>query len=383
MSRPSAISPLSRRLIVGIFGVLAAFAALTIGLRIQAIFEAADTHLTETLDKIGQRQVTELTLALGHHDRIAIDRLMMSLIETDGVVRVTLHPLNGPTLKARRPGWQTRQARYVRTYELNPIHAPGWPAGTLTLHADVSALVDSPFRQSWMTLFAQLGLAIILAGVLILGLNRLVLRPLREIAQFAREFNPEHLTAPLLWSRNAATDPDELDMVAEALRDMQTTVAHHLRKEQRAHTETLYSKAQLQKAVTEKTHQLAYLTGFQLLVAEQSAQFLQLSLSDIDACIDDSLAKIGVFARLERCALFEYDAELAHMRHTHEWVADGWQSSLDAVADISQREYPWWLGEIVNRPILRRFARQRPSRARFVGLLEHSNPARHSAQAPK
>jgi PAS domain S-box-containing protein len=110
--------------------------------------------------------------------------------------------------------------------------------------------------------------------------------------------------------------------------------------------------------------QLRRRQSMERLLLEISGQFISVPTPEIDAAIDESLKKIGLFCEADRSYLFLFDYLDATMSNTHEWCAQGiaeekdnlqrlpismlkhWTNKLEAgeiihIPDVANMEYDW------------------------------------------
>lgn len=96
-------------------------------------------------------------------------------------------------------------------------------------------------------------------------------------------------------------------------------------------------------------------TGFQELLMEIAATYINLPLDQIDQAIDDSLQKLGRFVGADRAYLFDYDFEQSLCRYTHEWCADGITPQIEVFKIVPLSTIPGWAtihsqGRIIHLP---------------------------------
>jgi diguanylate cyclase (GGDEF)-like protein/PAS domain S-box-containing protein len=88
---------------------------------------------------------------------------------------------------------------------------------------------------------------------------------------------------------------------------------------------------------------LKYRLAFERLVASLSAEFINLSVDEIDGGIDRALAKIGGFAGVDRSYVFLLSPCGQRVSNTHEWCAEGVATLKDQMQELPLETFPWWL----------------------------------------
>ncbi len=91
---------------------------------------------------------------------------------------------------------------------------------------------------------------------------------------------------------------------------------------------------------------LQYRVHFERLVAALAAEFINLSVDEIDAGIDRALAKIGDFARVDRSYVFLFSPDGLRASNTHEWCAEAIVPQKERLRDLPCSAFPWWFDEL-------------------------------------
>lgn len=69
----------------------------------------------------------------------------------------------------------------------------------------------------------------------------------------------------------------------------------------------------------EMKQDLLYQSGFQRILMQLASNFIQISTTETDRVINDSLEQIGNYIGVERCCVFLYDTEKQTLTNSHEW----------------------------------------------------------------
>ncbi|HET8648114.1 MAG TPA: diguanylate cyclase, partial [Vicinamibacteria bacterium] len=91
---------------------------------------------------------------------------------------------------------------------------------------------------------------------------------------------------------------------------------------------------------------LRYRVDFERLVASLSAEFINLSVDEIDAGIDRALSKIGTFADVDRSYVFLFSEDGLRASNTHEWCAEAIAPQKDHMQDLPCAAFPWWMDQL-------------------------------------
>lgn len=81
--------------------------------------------------------------------------------------------------------------------------------------------------------------------------------------------------------------------------------------------------------------------AFEELVASISTEFVNLGPHEVDAGVQHALKLIGEFDGADRSYVFLLSGDGTAMTNTHEWCAEGIESNIDRVQDVSVNTFPW------------------------------------------
>ncbi len=100
---------------------------------------------------------------------------------------------------------------------------------------------------------------------------------------------------------------------------------------------------------------LQYRLRFENLISTLSTHFINLATRDIDDGIDEALASLGEFARVDRSYIFLFSDGGHRVSNTHEWCAPGIPVQRERVQDLPVSAFPWFIdrirkGEVVHVP---------------------------------
>jgi PAS domain S-box-containing protein len=112
-------------------------------------------------------------------------------------------------------------------------------------------------------------------------------------------------------------------------------------------------RARLEAELTERERSaeiLRHRLELEETIARISSRFV--SISDIDAAINDSLADIGKLGKVSRTYLFLLRDEETTMDNTHEWCAEGVSSQIDSLKNLPCGMFPWWMTKLSNGEVI-------------------------------
>ena len=87
--------------------------------------------------------------------------------------------------------------------------------------------------------------------------------------------------------------------------------------------------------------ELQYRLNFQRLITTVSGQFINLHPAQIDDEIDHTLKQIGEFADADRSYVFQFSDDQKSLTCTHEWCAEGIESTIERIQNVPVETFPW------------------------------------------
>jgi diguanylate cyclase (GGDEF)-like protein/PAS domain S-box-containing protein len=115
-----------------------------------------------------------------------------------------------------------------RTYVLRRGAATETELGDLTVSVSLDGVHQRLFDKGMVILVAESAKTFFIALFILLIVTRWVTRPLSAMAKYAQSLSLDRLGSTFVLPRRAATAPDELDQVAQALNDMSRTLAQEV-----------------------------------------------------------------------------------------------------------------------------------------------------------
>jgi len=93
---------------------------------------------------------------------------------------------------------------------------------------------------------------------------------------------------------------------------------------------------------------LAYREAFEKELIYLSADFVNVSVDEIDGLFYRSLKRIGEFCFVDRAYIFNVDSLAITMSNTHEWCAEGISPQIENLQNIACDVFPMWMQTLQN-----------------------------------
>jgi PAS domain S-box-containing protein len=87
---------------------------------------------------------------------------------------------------------------------------------------------------------------------------------------------------------------------------------------------------------------LSHRLEIERIVTSISTEFINLAPEGIDRGVNEALCRIGEFAGVDRCYVFQIGGDGKEMNCTHEWCADGIEPQIEDLQKLQMEEFPWW-----------------------------------------
>ena len=218
--------PLARR-ILRKTAWLAVLGAVLIAL-IQGLgqYTAKQREQGKALDEFAQSYATLLAIAVWDIEPETIRRLLKAIAERPDVALVRLKTLTGQAFEHSRS--VTAPTGLPRSVPIPSPTAAKGSIGTLEIYPDNAHLSELSLEHAIQAFLSHLALLALMFGLLHLILQRELQYPLERIAHFVRRLTPDELGTPLDLDRPNHRGRDELDLVSDGFRTLQTSISHHI-----------------------------------------------------------------------------------------------------------------------------------------------------------
>ena len=192
-------------------------------------------YIQEQFQQIKQAHLASLTWSLWKFDNVQINTQLNSILSLRDIIHIEIRDKGKVLYQAGDAGKKsmTKSTQYEMVYNHNGVKEV---LGTLKVTASFEGLVQRMRNRIFIILFTQ-GLKTFFVSLFILYIiNRLVIRHMGTISDFAKRLQSETLDSQLLLdrppSRNAV--PDELDQIVTSINDMRVRLIDDISKIKKA-----------------------------------------------------------------------------------------------------------------------------------------------------
>lgn len=233
----------------------ALMAVMVTGLQIYLTYKSEMTALRDRFDQIEKSYIPSLKEAMWAVDEPRINVLLNGLAALPGVGDITL--LDDIGTRWQRNNTSENQAADSRSFTLQyHIGNDQYLLGELQV-----TLMDDAIYQSLKTKAVAISittcLSLLVAALILLYLFRhAISRHLENMARYAATLDSDNMDQPLSLNRPATRQPDELDMVVEAINKMRQNILDDLNKRTEIELELIRHRQDLEKLVSERTKEL-------------------------------------------------------------------------------------------------------------------------------
>jgi PAS domain S-box-containing protein len=78
-----------------------------------------------------------------------------------------------------------------------------------------------------------------------------------------------------------------------------------------------------------------------------STDFISLAADDINSGINRALETLGIFERMDRSYIFQFNDKKTTMSNTHEWCAKGIESQINNLQELPTEVFPWSIKKVL------------------------------------
>ena len=248
------------------------------GLQVYWAYQQNIVRAQEGFEQIERGYLPNLMSALWDVDESRLQKNLDAIAQFPDVGKVELTDEQGKHWESNNNTLGTPFS--VRDYPLIYTAKRGdFPLGTLRVTLSNSDIISRLKERA-------IGIAITTSTTLLLGsmfvlllFRRRVSRHLNAMAEFARNMELERLDTTLILQRHQTREPDELDVVVNAINQMQASLKEDLESRKKIEQELVLHRENLSKLVAERTLELQQKTQ-QL---ELQTQALEVQNRELDA----------------------------------------------------------------------------------------------------
>ncbi|MBH1987154.1 MAG: response regulator [Burkholderiales bacterium] len=254
----SPFASISRRLLVQVLTISVVVACVAASWQLHAAYRAGLQAVQDSLRLIEATQLPSLTASVWQLDEGLISHQLAGIARQPDVSHVRLEgelpfpvPPLGQPHAAASGGWLAPVIAH--TYPL--VHADAAsgapPQVVARLHVEVSlgGLYHRVGNMALGIVATELIRTVALALALLIGVRRLVLRPLQQVVSYSSELTLDRLHQPLLLQRPPQPGPDEIDVLADAINGMRLSLDDQIARRQA--TETRSQQLAVEKEAAE------------------------------------------------------------------------------------------------------------------------------------
>ena len=159
-----------------------------------------------------------------HLNQMGLKRLAEGIVWQRDVSRVTIRSAGETLVDIGKPTSRAIVREFVLARSLGPPQTetePGEQLGSLIVEVDQLAIEQRLLAESAYRLLADLLLIVLVAGFVLVLLERRVMRHMRRVASYVDQLTPENLDEHLTLERSDKANPDELQMLVNGVARMQ------------------------------------------------------------------------------------------------------------------------------------------------------------------
>ena len=184
-------------------------------------------NVHERFALIDSNSVPALSELVWHLNGAGLQRLAEGIAKQRDVSRVTIRNAEDTLVEIGQPtsGAILREFPLVRSLGTAKVMPePGEQLGVLVIEVDQSSIERRLLVESVDKLLFSLVLIVLVAGCVLVLLERRVMRHMRRVASYVDQLTPENLDEHLTLERPARARPDELQMLVNGIERMQDSL---------------------------------------------------------------------------------------------------------------------------------------------------------------
>ena len=254
MLRSAREQPLGRRLVASILLCSTCVALVATGIQLRLDYRRDVSSIEQRMSEIEHSYVESVAVAVWNMDRLQAQTQLRGILRLPDIAFVALNdPLGAPLAQVgRRSGSEP----IARTFPV--MHTPEGTSkaeliGTLRVAASLDGVYARLMDKAFVILVTQGGKTFVVTLFILFIFQRMVSRPLSALAQAARRLNVNHLSEPIELPRCGRRGHDELDMLADALNRMRSSLQHDVEELNRTR-QALWLSEERYRSLVESTN---------------------------------------------------------------------------------------------------------------------------------
>lgn len=255
------LPPATRRIGLRIVGAVIAFtfciAALVSGLQIYSAYRSALVDAQSHFIDIEKSYLPSLAAGMWSIDQVRVDALLDGIAQLPDVGYIELQDELGQFWARRHPHYQNDL--FERSFPI--VYREGeeqFALGKLTvvlMSSDIDARLINTAKSIAITTSITLFSTVFFVLFIV---RRWITRHLKTMADYAQALDLNNLNTPLTLARSNRQQPDELELVVNAINKMRLTISNDLNKRSHLYQELSVYRNELERLVSDRTKDLEY-----------------------------------------------------------------------------------------------------------------------------
>lgn len=199
-------------------------------------------HLNDGLRNIASTHVPALTACLWVTDDVGVQGAIDAMARYRYIARVEVRDDEGRKFfsgRAADPTMEVVSTKLEYRYKDQSV-----PIGFMSLFIGKRQMLLSVLRSALLVLVLQVGLSVLLAGLMAWAYHMAIGRHLRRFAQFIESDDPSQARHPFMLARRNK-DRDELQLLVDHFNDLRDRISDYIGKMKAANDELIYINEQL------------------------------------------------------------------------------------------------------------------------------------------
>lgn len=251
----------TQRLGLRIVGAVIVFtfciAALVSGLQIYSAYRTALVDAQKHFIDIEKSYLPSLAAGMWSVDQLRVDALLDGIAQLPDVGFIELKDELGQRWTRRHADY--RNDLFSRSFTI--IHREGdeqFPLGELTVTL-MSAGIETRLFDTAKSIAITTSITLFSTVFFVLFIVRYwITRHLETMADYAKKLDLNNLDSPLKLTRTERSQPDELDLVVDAINKMRRSISNDLNRRNHLYQELSVYRNQLERLVSDRTIDLEY-----------------------------------------------------------------------------------------------------------------------------
>ncbi|WP_024954459.1 ATP-binding protein [Sulfurospirillum arcachonense] len=203
--------------------------------------------VNDSINQIKNTRIDSISMAIWQLDNKQLDILIDGILKLPGIIYVQINENNSDVIKA---GKKNNKYTIENTFNLIHKNLENTKLGTIYIQGSYEKSVDKLFKKIIEKIFIEIFKVFSIAFLLIFVVHKLIIKHLITMAKYTIDLDTKKLSIPLILDKKySKSNPDSIDIVADAINTMRTNLINDIQKQAKYKTNLELTNKKLEEEI--------------------------------------------------------------------------------------------------------------------------------------